>query len=246
MLIDIHAHLWLGRYEEDKKDIIKACELYNIDKIYVSSLGTFYPSKQEIDELNHATHQFMQEKSELVGGFCYINPGNDNCMDILKKGIEEHGMSGMKLWVSTFCDDPKVYPLVEKCIEYKIPVLLHAFHKAVDQLENESLGINIANLAQRYPEAKIIMAHLGANCYLGVKSIQDRKNVSVDMSGSIYRRDDIDYTKKLIGAERIIFGSDLPDINVVTTIGQIEEAKLTKEEKDLIYYKNALKILNRK
>lgn len=245
MLIDIHAHLWLGRYEENKKDIIKACQLYNISKVYVSSLGTLYPSSAEIDELNNETYQFMREKPELIGGFCHINPNNRNCFEVLKKGIEEYGMSGMKLWVATFCDDPKVYPLVEKCIDYNIPVLIHVFHKAVGQLEYESLGMNISNLAKRYPEAKIIMAHLGANCYLGVKSIVNQKNIWVDVSGSIYRRDDIDYTKKLIGAERIIFGSDMPDINIITTLGQVEEANLTEEEKNLIYYKNAIKILSR-
>lgn len=246
MLIDIHGHLWMGMYEENKKDIIKACKLYNISKIYISSLGTLYPDKFEIDELNNATHQFMKESPELVEGFCYINPNNENCMEELKKGIEEYKMSGMKLWVATFCDDPKVYPLIEKCIDYKIPVLIHAFHKAVGQLEHESLGINVSNLAEKYPEAKIIMAHLGANCYLGVKAIKNRGNVFVDMSGSIFRRDDIDYTKKLIGAERIIFGSDMPDVNVVTTLGQVEEADLTEKEKNMIYYENALKILRRK
>lgn len=245
MLIDMHTHLWQGRYQKSKSDILKACELYGISRVYVSSLGTLYPDEDEIKELNSSTYQFMLENPDIVRGYCYVNPEHKNCLDVLKKGIEEYGMSGMKLWVATYCDDPKVYPLIEKCIDYKVPILIHAFHKAIGQLKNESLGPNVANLAKLYPESKIMMAHLGANCYLGVKSIKDCPNVSVDVSGSIFRKDDIDYTKQLLGVDRILFGSDMPDINFIVSYGQIEEADLTAEEKEQIYYKNALKLFRR-
>ena len=244
MKIDIHTHLWQGRYEENKADIVKACHKYGIDKIYLSSLGNLYPDLDEIAELNQETARFMREQPKLVGGFCYVNPKNPDALDVLKRGIEEYGMSGMKLWVATFCDDPLVYPLVEKCIDYRIPILIHTFYKAVGQLEFETLGENVRNLAMRYPDAKLIMAHIGANCYLSLKCIRDCPNVVTDISGSLYRRDDLDYTKKLLGADRILFGSDMPDANLLVSLGQMEEAGFTDEEKDLIYCQNAIKILN--
>ncbi|HCS75648.1 MAG TPA: hypothetical protein DIW17_17460, partial [Clostridiales bacterium] len=57
--------------------------------------------------------------------------------------------------------------------------------------------------------------------------------------------DDIDYTKKQIGAERILFGSDLPGASFLVNYGQIEEADLSPDEKTLIMYKNALDLLER-
>jgi predicted TIM-barrel fold metal-dependent hydrolase len=245
MLIDMHTHLWKGEYAKNKLSLLAAAEAYNIDEIYVSSLGSLYPDKDEIQESNKATYEFMQEQPKLIRGYCYINPTLNNCMDTLKLGIEEQHMSAMKLWVATFCDDPKVFPLIEKCIEYDIPILAHAFYKAVDQLEYESLGVNVAHLARRYPEAKIIMAHMGANCYSQIKQIRELKNVSVDISGSLYRRDEVDYVKKAIGSERILFGTDMPGANFLVNLGQIEEAALTAEEKENIYYKNAKKIFRR-
>jgi predicted TIM-barrel fold metal-dependent hydrolase len=47
-----------------------------------------------------------------------------------------------------------------------------------------------------------------------------------------------------LGAERILFGSDMPGSYLVN-VGQVEEANLTHEQKDLIYYKNALRMLHR-
>jgi len=245
IIIDIHAHLWDSEFEQNKLEIVKACSVYNISKVFISSLGTMYPDMDEISRLNGETHKFMLEEPEQIGGFCYINPQNSDCLDMLKRGIEDFGMSGMKLWIATFCDDPKVFPLAEKCIEYKVPVLVHAFYKAVGQLKFESLGTNVANLASNYPELKIIMAHLGANCYSELKPILNFKNVSVDISGSIFRRDDIDYSRKLLGANRILFGTDMPGASFLTNYGQIEEADLDSCERELIYYKNAQRMLER-
>ena len=245
MLIDIHAHLWDGKFANDKREILKACEKYQIDRVYISSLGEYYPSEEEIWRLNGETYQFMCEASDKIGGFCYINPQHSCALDVLKKCIEVYGMSGMKLWVATFCDDPRVFPLVEKCIEYSIPILVHAFYKSVGQLQYESLGTHVAHLAKYYPEAKIIMAHLGANTHREIKTISSYTNVSVDISGSIFRKDDVGYTKKHLGAERILFGSDMPGASFLVNYGQIEEADLSSHEKSLIYYKNALKLLNR-
>ncbi|MGI6537999.1 MAG: amidohydrolase family protein [Caldicoprobacterales bacterium] len=255
MLIDIHTHIWgppgsppcsSETIESSKKDLIKAGEKYKIDRIYVSGLYSHYPDEEEIAGLNWEVAKFIKEEPKLIGGFCYVNPAHSNAMDVLKKGIEEQNMEGMKLWVATFCDDERVFPLVEQCILYNIPILIHAFHKAVGQLEHESLAPNVANLARRYPEAKLIIAHLGGNAYYGIKPIRNCPNVWVDFSGSLFRRDDIDYTKKLIGADRIVFGTDMPGASFYNNLGQVEDGDLTEEEKEKIYYKNALRLLDRR
>lgn len=245
LLIDVHAHIWGNNYEQDKRDIMKACELYGVSRVYVSGLKSHIPDEEEVRELNFEVYKFMKEESDIIRGYCYVNPRHTNSLDVLKQGIEEYGMVGMKLWVSTFCDDPRVFPLVERCIECDIPILIHAFHKSVGQLQYESRSWNVANLARRYPEAKIIMAHLAANCYTGLKPIENMKNVYVDFSGTIIRGDDLLYAKKAVGVERILFGSDMPGASTLICIGQVEEADFTPGEKECIYYKNALKLFSK-
>ncbi len=244
MLIDVHAHIWKGTYRQNREELLKAAALYDITKIYVSGLGGVYPDKDEIDELNLEVYKFMAENKNSIEGYCYVNPANANSLAVLKNGVEKYGMAGMKLWVATLCDHPSVFPLVEKCIDYRIPMLIHAFHKAIGQLEYESLGTNVAKLAERYPEAKIIMAHLGGNCYNGIKPIRNCKNVYVDISGSLFRRDELDYTVKQLGHERILFGTDMIG-SFLVNLGQVEEADLTRDQKAMIFYNNALRIFDR-
>ena len=244
MIIDVHAHI-LPYYDiqQDKADCLRAMETYGIDKLYVSSVGAHVPDEAEVETLNREVADFVREHPKEIGGYVYLNPAHSNAMDVLRRGIEEQAMDGIKLWVATFCDDARVNPIAEKAIEYNIPVLLHAFHKARGQYCTETVGNNVAELALRYPELKIIMAHLGGNCYHGIPCIKHLPNVWVDHSGSIVRADDLRYTIKNIGADRVLFGTDLPGL-VSGCIGQVLEAA-DGEDREKIFSKNALKLFDR-
>ncbi|MEA4832567.1 MAG: amidohydrolase family protein [Oscillospiraceae bacterium] len=240
-IIDVHTHLWKGKYEEDIVELRQAMERHSIDRIVISALYSYSPSEAEVDELNAHVTDAVRRYPDQFSGYVYLNPFNANCMDVLKRGVEEDGAVGVKLWVASYCDDPAVNPIFEKCIDYNIPILLHSFIKTVDQLPNETVGTNVHNIALRYPESKIIMAHLGANCYHGVKAIRNDKNVSVDMSGSIYRRDDLDYTVSQVGTDRIVFGTDMTG-SYNTNYGQILEADITDSQRADILSGNAEKL----
>lgn len=244
MIIDVHTHLWGGQYEESKSTLLRACDVFGLSKLYVSGLKEHYPDRDEVARLNADVHRLMTECPGLVEGYCYVNPAHDDALDVLKRGIERYGMSGMKLWVATFCDDPRVFPLVEQCIDYNVPILIHSFYKTVGQLPYETTGVHVANLARRYPNAKLLMAHFGGNCYHGIKAVRGCRNVWHDFSGTMFRRDDVDYAVERLGVDRIVFGSDMP-ITFAVNYGQVEEANLTPEQKERIYWKNALELFDR-
>ena len=48
MLIDMHAHLWQGQIEENKKTILEAMERYEISKVYLSGLGEHIPTPEPV------------------------------------------------------------------------------------------------------------------------------------------------------------------------------------------------------
>jgi len=242
MLIDVHAHLWLERPEESIKTVVRLCGYYQIDKVFISTLGDgYYPDQDAIVRCNDITAGFMRERPDLAEGLAYINPANPGYMDEMKRCIEDYNMRGVKLWVATFCDDERVDSIAEQAIKYGVPVLAHTFYKSVGQLEYESRGEHAANLGARYPELKFIAAHIGANVYHTVKSIKDYPNICVDFSGSYFRRDDIEYTIKHLGAERILFGSDMPGV-FEDCLGKAESVGISDADREFIYYKNAVRL----
>lgn len=242
MIIDMHTHVWGGSYESHTRELIENCERYGIAKIIVSGIARQYPDEAEIVRHNEDVVRFRSEFPEVVEGYVYANPRHANAVDVLRKGVEENGMVGLKLWIAAYSDDPLVYPLVERCIELDVPILLHAFYKAVHQLPDESTGVHVARLADRYPEAKLIMAHLGGNAYHGIKAIRDKPNVWTDFSGSLFGREDIDYAVSQVGSERILFGSDMPGCSFITNYAQVQEADLTPQQRENIYANNARKL----
>ena len=244
MLIDVHAHSLAGDFKNRNEMVMRALDTYNVDKIYISNLCGATPSEDEVTFVNNQTAELVKALPDRIGGYAYISPEHKNAVDVLKKGIEEQGFEGVKFWISTYCDDPVCNKTVEKMIDYGVPLLLHAFHKAVNQLPFETTGEHVANLAKRYPELKIIMAHLGGNSYHGIPAIRDLENVWVDFSGSSYKADELQYAVENVGTDRILFGSDWP-ILYTSSLGQLEELDLPEEEKDKIRYKNALKIFDR-
>ena len=184
----------------------------------------------------------MKEQPDLIKGYCYLNPRNPEALSELRTCVEDRGFCGVKLWTSTFCDDPLVNPIAEQCIRYDIPILIHCFYKAVDQLPYETLGQNVANLARRYPEARLLMAHIGANCVRELRPVKNCPNVCADFSGSINHADDLTYAVKILGADRVLFGTDMPDIDFAISYSQVLEADLTNAQKAQIFGGNAQKL----
>lgn len=247
MIIDIHAHGCTpgGDVKRGEQLLLKAIEKYNIKKVYISNLMAIYPTKDQVTEGNNLAYNFMKQNPEKIGGFLYVSPEHDNALDVVKRGIEEQGFSGVKIWVSQKCDAPCMDKVAKATIDYGVPMLIHTFHKSRNQGENESVGKNVASLAKRFPELKIIMAHLGGNCYNGIPMIRKLKNVWVDLSCTMFHSSYLDYTLDNIGADRILFGTDMPGGPFLNNVGKVLHSNTTEYERELIFYKNALKILDR-
>ena len=244
MVIDIHAHIWGGDIPGCKRKLVKAMDLYGIDRVYVSGLQNLWSDEKEIDFLTAAVFDFMQEMPDRIGGVVYINPRNQNVMDVLRSAVEDRGVEMIKLWVNTLADDPSVDPIMTYAESVGVPVLMHAIHDSVRQLPTCSTGVHIANIAKRHPRTKILMAHFGGNCYHGIPAVRELPNVWCDMSGPSFHGEELAYAVEFLGAERVLFGTDMPG-PYITNLGQVLGAELTPQQRELILYKNARKLLNK-
>ena len=108
-------------------------------------------SEAEIAFLNAAVAQYIKEQPEKIGGAVYINPTHSNTLDVVKRAIEEQGFEMIKCWCCTFADDPSLDPVMEYAEQAGVPVLFHSFKKSTVQVENETTGVHVANIARRHP-----------------------------------------------------------------------------------------------
>jgi hypothetical protein len=99
----------------------------------------------------------------------------------------------------------------------------------------------LGHLAARYPEAKLIMAHLGGDWEYGVKVARDHPNIYVDTSGSLAEMDSIERLVEEVGIERVIFGTDNSDLSYC--LGKIAGAALTPAQREAIFWQNAARLI---
>jgi len=236
-VIDCHAHNWSLYADPDK--LREAVERFDVTWTVLAAplLGGAYPSRSEIVASNDLTLRFMCELPDRVLGLAYLNPvWEDQAPGELCRCLDA-GMIGMKLWVATRCTDPRVFPLVEICVERQVPMLLHTWVKITGNMKYESTPTDMAELAARYPEGKFVMAHFGGDWEFGLKAIRHLPNVRADFCGSINERGAYEMGVRELGPDRVCFGTDGP-ADYLTNLGRVLQCPFSDEVKQKILATN--------
>ncbi len=244
MIIDAHTHMLVNK-NTDGEDLIRSMELCGIDKTIVSCLDALTPDDAEVCAMNKKTYDLMKKYPDKVWGGCYVSPLLESCRDTIRRGIEDMDMKLIKVWLACACDDVQMNKVAEEAIRYNVPLLIHAFFMQSGNPPFESRANHVRNLALRYPELKILMAHLGGNPYHGMREVADLTNVYVDYAGTFYGYSDIDYAVQTVGCDRIVFGTDFPIASELFGIGKIEHANISQSDKNKIYSENILRLIDR-
>ncbi|MCF7689095.1 MAG: amidohydrolase [Cephaloticoccus sp.] len=107
--------------------------------------------------------------------------------------------------------------------------------------------------ADRYPKARVLLAHLGngagadGRLDLQVRAVQAAKhgNLWVDTSSARSILPGlVEWAVQELGAERLLFGSDTPLYHVALQRARIEAAEITDAQKQLILRDNAVKFFD--
>lgn len=246
--IDIHVHL----LDEPGLDaeFLRFAQQSNMP-FAISCLGTnnnmlVDPTPEQCRAGNDLVIDLMHRVPTAIG-FCYLNPLHGPvAIEEMRRCVSEHGMSGIKLWIACRCSDLHVFPIVEEAIRLGVPVLQHSWFRQGDRpFPGESTPDDVAELARRYPDLKLIMAHMGFMWKCGVDVVADCPNVMVDTSGTDPERGMVEYAVERLGADRVLYGSDAPGRDVLCQIGKVMAARLSAEDLEKVLSRNARRILER-
>jgi uncharacterized protein len=241
MIIDFHAHLWSR--DDAEEAIAREAERHGIDRVCISTVESWLPDLEEIVRCNDRVYRGARAYPALYLPFVYLNPLHGRAaLDELERGLD-CGALGIKLWISCWADHRSVDPIAERAIELGLPVLQHAWHKITGNYPGESDPVCCANLGRRYPELKLVMAHFGGDWRYGVRAVREVPSVVGDTSGSMIENGLVEGWVRELGAERLLWGTDMPGADLLLTLSKVRDAKLTEEEKALILGGNAAKML---
>jgi len=252
--VDCHSHVASRFWDAGgmtPESLVNAADKLGIDILCCSTpIVKGMPTPEEFRASNEDLLKAMKDYPDKILGYCFVNPGyqSESLMEIERRIVED-GMLGVKLYNQYKCSDPVAYPIVRKTIELRVPILQHAGY-ITDPVEaalqpNLSNAYDIAYLASLFPEAIIIEAHLGGggDWEWALKNLRKARNVYLDTSGSVVDAGMIEKAVRYLGAERLLFGTDL---SMEEGVGKILDADIAEGDKQLIFGENMKQILERR
>ena len=243
MIIDVHSHAWAypDHFNDDFREQAKRAragvevdltvryddyrKAATDDTVTIVFGGKARLSGVWVDD-RYVADYVAAHPDQLIG-FLSVDPTQPGWEDEMRFGHEVLKLEGIKLlpmYAGFRPDDALLDPLWEYATRHRLPVLLHTGTTFVAQAPLEcTLPRHLDPVAARFPEVKIIMAHLG-HPYEGEAIVTARKhpNVYVDISALHYRP--FQFYQSLILVQeygvwhKLLFGTDYPFTNVNATI----------------------------
>ena len=187
-------------------------------------------------------------------GFCAVQPQSceaavaeiERCV---KGGIRGIGELRPDTQLFDFGDEEIMPPVVEVLQKNRLILLTHTSEPVGHDYSGKGIITpdKLYPFIVRYPELTIVCAHWGGGLpfYALMPEVKEAlKNVYFDTAASpfLYQPQVYQQVSQLVGAERILFGSDYPLLAQSRVLQEIRSADLTGEAKDLILSGNARRL----
>jgi predicted TIM-barrel fold metal-dependent hydrolase len=251
-IIDIHVHhTWANPTDppwpliEETFALAAQCGIAKVGLLGTYSFHGYDPTPEGIRDCNTHAARIVERYPDQAYSFCYLNPAHDPAFiqAELDRCVGDFGMKGIKLWIAVNARDARLDVVMAGARRYNLPVLHHAWYKATGYIYNESTPADVRDLALRFPDVPIIMAHLNGCGVRGVLDIQDLPNVYIDTSGSQPDAGFTEFAVEQLGADRILFGSDAPIRDYAVQLTKVTGAKISDAARQQILGQNAARLL---
>jgi predicted TIM-barrel fold metal-dependent hydrolase len=240
MIVDCHVHFPAEGSVYREADVARCLALADragIDRLVylfnTADSGGVDPTPDDIRRNNDLGMELATRHPDRFSAFCYLNPAHDPAFlgAEMDRCFGDGPCAGIKLWISVHADDVRLDPIMARAASLGVPVLHHAWYKATEYAHNESTPAQVATLARRHRDVKIIMAHLAGGGARGVLDVRDCPNVLVDTSGGQPVSGLVGYAVAQLGPDRVVFGSDWPIRDFAVQRARVEGAELASEDR---------------
>ena len=278
MVIDVHSHIFPDETRNNREKFFDGePEFTSIYKSSKAKMVSYQETVKMMDEQgvdkavifgfpwnnvefakinNDYVIEAVKRFPERFIGLCCLNPLIENAEEEVKRCFS-NGLKGVG--EIAFYHSDITYEIIEKlekimklCYEANYPFLIHT---------NEPVGHeypgkvdmklkSIYNFLKKYPENKIILAHMGGGIFFYTvmkKEVSEvLKNTYFDTAAVpfLYKKEIYKIAYDFAGEDKILFGSDYPLINPSRYFKDMDEISLNEDLKKKIKGENARKLFN--
>ncbi|MHA1379770.1 MAG: amidohydrolase family protein [Candidatus Helarchaeota archaeon] len=198
----------------------------------------------------------MADKYDKLIAYVSLDPlcGDEMIKELMDK-VKNRNIHGIKLHPGNgrfFPYDKKLWPVYEKAIELKLPIITHAGAFFTPDGIQYSQPKHFIEVLDTFPNLTLVMAHLGIGFWEESRNLAKKyDNLYFDTSRAVtsgkmpLRLKDEKAIELIrdIGVERVMWASDYPWCNPAKDADKLSKLSFSYEEKNLLFSENAKNIL---
>ncbi len=243
-IIDAHTHM--GRYHNFNIPEYSAADMVHaMDRVGIRCCVTAAHAGITTDYRLGNDHvlQAMRKFPGRFVGYCCVNPNYPAAeMKSELKRCFDAGMTAIKLHPGLHgypVDGDGYRPAWEYADRHGLVVLTHT-----DGSANSGV-VPTSRCAERYPNAKVLFGHSGfghKGAQTCLEVARSYPNTYFDLAASLAELDLVEALADSVGADRVLFGTDLPFLDCRMQIGRLAFSRLSDDQMRMVLADNARRL----
>ena len=247
---DDHCHLGSvpgDTPEERMTALLRWADRLGIERLLLSQgyCSQLHPTPDQFRQENDRVMRAVRRFPDRAYGSVYLSPAYpDFSVEEFNRCVRDGPMVSIgEVEADKPCSVPEMDRIVECAASMKMPVLQHTWLKIGGNEPGESTPYDVVAIARRHPDVQFVCIHTGGDWERGIRIIRDTKNVSAEIAGSNPTSGFVEMAVRELGAERVIYGSDVGGRSFASQLGKVLGADVPDSAKELILGGNLRRLL---
>ena len=250
LVIDAHTHLvdtnhytvsYVPIINGDEDNLIKKMDVLGIDKMFICPWEGLCTDGKSANETSLRAKEKYSDRIEV---YAMCNPLYKEDLDtVVEKFHKIHGFKGLKPYYC-FNNYDILGEKYDEWFDYgnrnRLIMLVHTGLPGIAE--------KVEKLSEKYKDMSFLMAHSGASYKTvreNIKVVKNRDNVFLEITYTTLTNGIIEYMVEEVGADKVIFGTDMPMRDPAPQLAWVCYAKISLEDKRKILGGNIKKLLEK-
>lgn len=239
-----------------ESDIIQYLDRSGIDKAVV--FGFPWEDANLIRQNNDEIWSFHQRHPDRIIPFAVLPSGNreaglHEAAHALEAGFAGFGELAMYHGGWSFADFDALSPSLQLAQVQRVPVIIHV-NEPVGHHYPGKIPVDFRGLLRiisAHPDVDFILAHFGGGVFVWalmpeVATVLSRTYLDTAASPYLFDAKIFDVACRIMGTDKVIFGSDYPLLPLKRYLTEMEKAGINGPTREAILGGNLMRLLNRK
>lgn len=248
-VIDMHTHMGLEYclyYEDHDVDgIVRYMDEVGVDFIVSSPVEDLMDGSSRREQIRDA----MKRYPDKIKGYYCVNPLlGFSAEEVAHEFAQNPGYVGFKFlpdYHRTNLTDDIYQPAFAYADAHNMLVLSHTWGVSMND-ESCNSADKIEEILKRYPNLTFLMGHsCQGQVDQAIELARRYPNAYLDLCDTGRLNGVIEKMVRAVGAEKVVFGTDMPMQGFCFQLGCVLAARISSAEKRMILRDNAIRILGR-